>query len=120
MALGVDCFASEIVLDLQNKFPDITLNAIIPCANQSYKWNEKQILRYNKILNKCNKKIVLQENYTADCMEKRNHYMVDNSDCVIAVWNGSNSGTSKTVNYAISKNRSITILNPINYSIKLI
>ncbi len=120
MALGIDSYAAEIVLDFQKEFPDVTIDAIIPCANQFCKWNEKQISRYNEILKKCNRKIVLQETYTADCMEKRNHYMVDNSDYVIAVWNGTSSGTSKTIRYAMSKNRPITILHPVTYSVQFI
>ncbi len=120
MALGVDSYAAEIVLELQKEYPEITLDAIIPCANQSCKWNEKQILRYHEILKKCNRKIVLQEDYTADCMEKRNRYMVENSDCVIAVWNGSNSGTGKTVRYAINNKRPVIILDLINYSVQFV
>ena len=34
---------------------------------------------------------------------KKNEYMVDNSDYVIAVWNGKPSGTGNTVTYARKK-----------------
>lgn len=112
MALGIDCYAAEIVLELRKEFPSITLEAVIPCANQSSKWSEQQVMRYNKLLEQCDSKIVLQQEYTTDCMEKRNRYMVDHSDCVIAVWNGKNSGTSITVHYATTKKLPITILHP--------
>lgn len=43
--------------------------------------------------------------------------MVDNSDFVIAVWNGSPSGTGQTVHYAQSKGKTITIINPFSMEI---
>ena len=112
MALGVDLYAAEIVLELRKEFPAITLEAVIPCANQSSKWSRQEVVHYKKILKQCDQKIVLQKEYTPDCMAKRNHYMVDHSDCVIAVWNGKNSGTSLTVRYAATKKLPITILHP--------
>lgn len=117
MAIGIDSFSAEIVLSLKKEFPNISLNAIVPCANQSCKWNNEQVSRYNSILNQCDKIIILQNTYTADCMQKRNRYMVDNSDCVIAVWNGTNSGTGNTVKYALSKKLPVTVLHPSTYSV---
>ena len=45
-------------------------------------------------------------------MQKRNEYMVDNSDYVIAVWNGKPSGTGNTVKYAKKKNKVALLVNP--------
>ena len=100
MAIGVDMYAAEIVLELKETYPNISLEAAIPCENQSAKWAEQLRNRYNDILEKCDIHTVLQHSYTADCMHKRNKYMVDNSDWIIAVWNGKPSGTGKTVKYA--------------------
>ena len=86
MAIGVDCYAAEIVLSLKREFPNISLYAIVPCSNQSCKWNDKQIARYNSILKQCDKVVTLQDAYTPDCMQRRNRYMVEHSDCVIAVF----------------------------------
>ena len=118
MAIGVDSYAAEIVLELRKEFPSITLEAVIPCANQASKWNAQQVEKYNKILSQCDSTTLLQMEYTPDCMEKRNRYMVDHSDCVIAVWNGSNSGTSKTVKYAMTKELPITILHPNTFEVQ--
>ena len=43
---------------------------------------------------------MLQRQYTPDCLRKRNRYMVDHADIVLAVWNGSPSGTGQTVWFA--------------------
>ena len=58
------------------------------------------------------KETLLQTKYTADCMHKRNRYMVDHSDYVIAVWDGSPSGTGKTVMYAKENHKTILQIKP--------
>ena len=100
MAIGVDMWAAEIVIDLKDDYPNITLEAAIPCRNQTASWNIKSKERYEWLLSHCDTVTVLQEQYTVDCMQRRNEYMVDKSDYVIAVWNGKPSGTGKTIKYA--------------------
>lgn len=56
--------------------------------------------RYLKILNKCDFKTVISNEYTATCMNERNKYMVISSNLLIAVWNGKASGTGNTVKFA--------------------
>lgn len=112
MAIGVDMYAAEIVLELKETYPNISLEAAIPCENQSAKWAEQLRTRYNDILEKCDIRTVLQHSYTADCMHKRNKYMVDNSDWIIAVWNGKPSGTGKTVKYAEECGCNIIVILP--------
>lgn len=112
MALGCDIYAAEIVLELKHSYPAITLSAYIPCRNQTSKWSQEYKTRYDSILKSCDEIVVLQEEYTADCMEKRNRAMVDHSDRVLAVWNHSNGGTGNTVKYAHECRKFITIINP--------
>ncbi len=112
MALGVDMYAAEIVLELKKTYPHIKLEAAIPFEEQSVKWSEPFRDRYYDILSKCDKESMLQYHYTSDCMQKRNKYMVDNSDYIIAVWDGKPSGTGNTVKYAKQKNKKILIINP--------
>ena len=45
-------------------------------------------------------KLVSNEEYKPWVMQKRNEYMVDLADKVIAVWDGSKSGTGNCVKYA--------------------
>lgn len=112
MALGVDMIAAEIVLELKKKYQDITLECALPCETQANKWTEKYRDRYFSIIEMSDKETLLQTHYTADCMHKRNRYMVDKSDYVIAVWNGSPSGTGKTVLYAKENNKQIIQIKP--------
>lgn len=112
MAIGVDMYAAEIVLEVKAKYPQITLESAIPCETQAVKWSSMLRERYYLIASKCDKESMIQRHYTADCMHKRNRYMVDCSDTVIAVWDGRPGGTGKTVAYAESKGRTVVIINP--------
>lgn len=115
MAIGIDIFLAEIVLDLKEIYPQITLECAIPCENQAAKWNESSRNRYYDILEKSDEMTMLQTHYTKNCMQKRNEYMVDNSDFVIAVWNGKPSGTANTIKYAQAQDKKLIIINPTNF-----
>lgn len=115
MALGTDMFAAEIVLELKEKFRDITLTAVLPCRTQAARWNKEAITRYEHILTKCDKVIVLQEEYTPSCMHKRNLYMVEHSDGAIAVWNGTEGGTANTIRFATDRRLPVTVLDPTTF-----
>lgn len=112
MAMGVDIYAAEIVLQLKEKYPHITLECAIPCETQANRWNDSWRNRYFDIIYRADAAKTLQTRYTYDCLMKRNKYMVDNSDVVIAVWNGEKSGTGNTVRYAESCGKSIIIIDP--------
>ena len=113
MARGVDTWCAERVLNLKKKGFDITLECAIPCETQTIYWNKKDQKRYHDIVLQCDKITMVQNEYTRDCFMKRNKYLVDNTDFVIAVWNGQKSGgTYQTIEYARSKERPIILINP--------
>lgn len=111
MALGFDIWAAEAVLQLQSAYP-VTLECVLPCREQSAKWNRAARQRYQNILCRCNAVTLLQEAYTPDCFQRRNQYMVDHSHLVIALWNGRPSGTGNTVSYASAQGKPVWILRP--------
>jgi len=100
-AKGVDTWAMEAVLELrETKYPHIKLIAAIPYTNQAKAWSEEEKQRYERLTNACTK-VVLSEKYYRGCLLVRNRFMVDNSDHLIAVYNGSNKGgTAYTLKYA--------------------
>ena len=60
------------------------------------------------IIRQCDIQTVVSPAYFRGCMQKRNRYMVDNSDIVLAIWNGKETGgTWNTIKYARSKNKEI-------------
>ena len=117
-AMGVDLWAAEIVLDLKDDYPNIMVEAAIPCRNQATSWNVKNKERYDRLLLQCDKVTVLQEQYTSDCMMKRNKYMVGKSDYVIAVWNGKSSGTLNTMNYAVERGRPVFYIDTVYFRMR--
>lgn len=128
LALGADIWASESVLALQKNRPEIKLQAVIPSSDQTEKWTGASLpyrVRYDAILAE-----IGAENRISTSSERmggksraemtamydvRNHYMVDQSEFVIACWTGEASGTSKTVRYAVEQGKAhIYVLNPYN------
>lgn len=112
MAIGVDMISAEIVLELREKYHHITLECVVPCKSQPNKWSDSMKERYCSILERSDEITFIQEMYTPDCMHKRNRYMIECADAVIAVWDGKPSGTGYTVNYAKEKGRKVYVLNP--------
>lgn len=121
MALGIDMIAATILLEKAQYYPNIKLHAAIPCPQQSDSWNEKDKIRYEEILSNCHTKTIMSPFYTNSCMLSRNKFMVDNSQRVIAVWNGSfRGGTAYTVRYAKQKQREIFVIRPKDLSVTLL
>lgn len=57
-------------------------------------------------------KLVSDEEYKPWLMQKRNEYMVNLSDKIIAVWNGSKSGTQNCIKYATKLGKEIIRIEP--------
>ena len=110
MALGVDTWAAEAVLALKEKY-DIALVAAIPYPEQTRDWSLKDKKRYHDILERCDEKVVVSPEFSKDVMQKRNKYMVDNSEYVIGIWDGNlRSGTANTLKYAQKQNKDVQVL----------
>ena len=113
MAIGVDMDFAEMVIALRDaeNYP-IKLECAIPCHNQTLKWSKADILRSNEILKCADSVNLISERYTTECMLKRNRYMVDKSDIVIAVFYGiEKGGTWHTINYAQKNKKLIEFIN---------
>jgi uncharacterized phage-like protein YoqJ len=112
MALGVDIWAAEAILQLKILHPDIFLECALPCETQANKWNSADRERYFNILAASNKVTYISYQYTKDCIFKHNKYIVDNCDTLIAAFDGQKGGIAYTVNYASENNKQIIIINP--------
>lgn len=101
-AIGVDTDFAETVLRLrESKYPNIKLEIAVPCENQDLKWNQSDKDKYRQILSQADFVNVLSKHYTRFCMAKRNEYMVNKSDVVLAFWNVkiTKGGTYRTLKY---------------------
>ena len=103
MARGVDTYCAEIVLALRPQYPDLTLEAAIPCPSQCGGWTPEQQARWQALVERCDYETVVQDHYSAGCMQRRNRYMVDHAQRLIAVFDGQEGGTRRTVEYAMRR-----------------
>lgn len=112
MARGADLYFCEAVLDLRRRQPDVFLEAAVPCPQQASRWPKAQKERYDRLLAECDLVTLVQENYTPDCMMRRNRYMVERSGMIIAVYDGLPGGTMRTLTYALRQGLELVQLAP--------
>lgn len=118
MALGIDQICAGLVLELKETYPRVELECAIPYEEQAARWTVPQRDRYFDIIVRSDMATQLQGAYTKDCMGKRNHYMVEKSGHVLAVWDGAaRSGTGQTIRYARKLGRELTIIHPATLEI---
>lgn len=110
-AMGVDLMAAEIVIEMR-KTHEITLEAVLPCMNQTAYWEKEDAKRYYQLLDAVDCKVCLDTMGTRESYLKRNRYMVDASERVIAIFDGKSGGTKYTVAYARRKKREIVLIDP--------
>jgi uncharacterized phage-like protein YoqJ len=119
-ALGVDQISFMVVNKLKQKYPNIKLILALPLDNLSKKWSEESKLLLEQHRKLADKVVIVDtikeyqikdvpENvYHVAKMQKRNEYMVDHTDYVVAVYNNDQSGgTFNCIKYAKSKNKEI-------------
>ncbi|MCC8180875.1 MAG: DUF1273 domain-containing protein [Planctomycetes bacterium] len=99
-AVGVDTWAMEEVIKLRIKYPQITLECVLPYAGMLERFALQDRNRYERIEPDLQIITILNKHYHSGCMQQRNIYMVNRARYVIAVWSGQRSGTANTINYA--------------------
>lgn len=102
MAMGWDIALAEASLDL-----DIWTTLAFPCKNQNLKWQGWWNIKYEEIMKRADEGQWISEEYTPSCMQKRNIWMVDRADLILALWDGSDGGTGNCIQYANKKNKRI-------------
>jgi uncharacterized phage-like protein YoqJ len=103
MALGWDQAVALAAFGL-----NIPVIAAVPCYNQDSKWGSTYQNLYKQLLEKSSEVIYVHEGeYTKTCMHERNIYMVDNSDEVLALFDGTIGGTMHCYNYAAKQGKPI-------------
>ena len=116
-ALGVDMWAAEQLLYLKEQpgYQDIELIVALPFEGHDSKWDAMSKQRLQIIIHNATKCIVIGQSGTASDYKKRNYYMVDHADFLLAVYDNNRklrSGTGQTVNYALKQNLRIIFLHP--------
>lgn len=108
MALGWDQWSAQICVKLQ-----IPFIAAVPFLGQERIWPQSSKDTYQRLLGQAVETIIVCEGgYAPWKMQKRNEWMVDNSDLVIACYDGTTGGTHNCVEYAKSKDKHIIVIDP--------
>ena len=98
-AAGADLIFADIVAELKEIYP-ITLEAAIPYPGRMKTPDET----FQRLIRCCDTVKIHSDGYFKGCYLRRNRYMVDQSQRVIAVYDGRpTGGTAATVRYAGEK-----------------
>lgn len=108
-ALGFDTLVAKTILNIKKYSPDIKMILVLPCKNQTDRWNEYDKIVYENIKKQADKIVYIEEQYTDDCMLKRNRHLVNNSEFCVCYMTRNYGGTAYTYSYA--KRRGLKIYN---------
>ena len=111
-AVGFDTFAAQRVLLYRMTHPDIRLNLILPCINQTEGWSGEQREMYLYILGEADAVEYVSEEYTRGCMQRRNRRLAELCDIMIAYVSRGSSGASQTVRLATEAGKRVYNLYP--------
>ena len=99
-AMGMDTFAAETVLELKEQYPWILLEMVSPFDGQADKWTPEYKQRHDRLFRDADIVTVIDHEYKPSSMFRRNRYLVDNADLLLAAFDGQEGGTKMTVDYA--------------------
>lgn len=107
-ALGIDQFWIEVGL-----FLELPVIAALPFKGYDARWPEPSRKKYEELLAQCHEVRYIGTEYKPEVYQKRNEFLVDNSDVLVAYYDGSSDGGTKScIDYAISRSRIINEFNP--------
>ena len=117
MAMGVDIWAAEIVLQKRKSNKNIHLICAIPHPGFEKRRNETEKNRFNKIVSNADFVRKINSFYFSGCYQVRNEWMVNRSSLVIAAFDGRRGGTRNMIDYA--KKNDIEVWNILKYVWKI-
>ena len=119
MAIGADQLFAQAVIRLLDDGIPCRIIAAVPFKGQESIWPVHQKEIYHTILSRCEVNYVCEPGYAPYKMQRRNEWMVNMANEVLAVWDGLESGgTFNAMMYAIKKGKVINRLDPYTFTIK--
>jgi len=97
MALGTDTISCWAAIEL-----NIPFIAAVPFEGQDSMWPDDTKRIFKHLLSLAEKVVIVSPgSYAPEKMHTRDRWIIDNSDCLLAVWNGiEKGGTYGTIRYA--------------------
>lgn len=100
MARGVDLWAGEILLYMQQFLPDIHIIAAVPHPTHGQAFREKEAQLLYRIGNAADAVICTSDTVSNWCFLKRNDYMLRHASTLLAVHRQNEGGTAYTIKKA--------------------
>ncbi len=107
MAVGFDMLAARQVIRLRSEHSEVRLICALPGRDQTVLWDEGSMIAYKTITEMADEVINIDMWSGRDALLKRDRYMVDNSEHIVAYLARERGGTFYTVNYARKKGLNI-------------
>ncbi len=104
---GVDIWAAEIVLKRKAEGKNIRLICAAPWDGVEDRWEQSWKDRYFKMMKNADEVHYICNFPGRKAFYIRNHWLVDHSSMVIAVYTGAPGGTKETMEYAKSKGHEV-------------
>lgn len=116
-ALGVDMWSGEILLKLkeQPEYSDIELVIVLPHPDHDARWDKRNKKRMAFLRAHCAECITVGTGPGPEGYYKKNRYLVDHADYLVAVYDGDGnvrSGTGQTVRYAEQQGKPVIQIHP--------
>lgn len=114
MAEGVDLWCGEIILEIKDQFdPPLEICAVVPYLDQPKGMSHLNQERYRSIMEAAKERYLVANQFTKSCFQKRNRYLVDSCDVLLAVYREGEerSGTAQTIRMARRKGKKIFLIN---------
>jgi uncharacterized phage-like protein YoqJ len=100
-AIGFDMLAALKVLDMKERLPQLELELILPCKNQTERWDAASVRTYNYILKNSTRHRFLYDSYVDGCMLARDRQLIEGADVCVAYCTRSQGGAAYTCAYAL-------------------
>ncbi len=111
MNIGAELDFADIIIFLRDEvYPEsgITLETVIAHPGLHKEYTGENWMTFIGVFKSSDKKTLISKTPEPDCYEKSQKYAIDNSDAVIAVWDGSReSDVWKAIEYASGKGKNI-------------
>ena len=99
-AMGMDMYAAEAVLELKETYPWIILEMVSPFDAQASKWDAEFKARHDALFAAADITTATGHAYSKGAIFRRNRYLAENADLLLAAYDGQPGGTAMTIEYA--------------------
>ncbi len=115
--LGADIWSGEILLKLkeQPEYKDIELVLVFPHSGHDAQWDQRSRNRLAFLLAHAADHVTVGTQANAESYRRRNRYLIDHADCLLAVYDNDRtvrSGTGQTVQYAEKQGKPVVLIHP--------